>query len=120
MCTAAPPNPGAQFGRCGWSHRPRTSSKLSPPSSLRHSDVGSQPAQTTPGRSAVSGWICQTLASAVSVSSGNVIDAWSFSSQVAPRSSDHATVGPQCQLITPAIRRAGERRVSQPTLATSP
>ena len=104
VCTAAPPKPGCQFGRCGWSHSPRTSSKVRPPSSLRHRDVGSQPAHTTSGRSAVSGCSCQTRASAAPVSAGKAIGAASLSVQVAvaasatETSSDNSTVGPQCSL----------------------
>ncbi len=119
MCTAAPPNPGAHSGRCGWSHSSRTSEKVSPRSSLRHSEVGSQPAQTTSGRSAVSGWICQTRPSAVSVSAGKEMAAFSVSCHVAPRSSDHAMVGPQCHDMTPTMMRGVARRVSIATEATS-
>ena len=44
VCRHSPPPPGCHCGRCGWSHSPRTSEKLRPPSSLRNSAAGSTPA----------------------------------------------------------------------------
>src|SRR4051794_1795077 len=119
VCTAPPPPPGSQVVRCGWSHRPRTRSKEQPPSVLRHSECGSQPAQTTSGRSAVSGRSCQTRASAASSPSGKRIAPGSVSCQVAPRSSDHMTVGPQWPYWMPARMRGSGLRVSTETAATS-
>ena len=77
---------------------------------LRHSECGSQPAQTTSGRSAESGRSCHTRASAAPVSSGKRIAPWSLSFQVAPRSSDHITVGPQWPYWMPASTRGCSRR----------
>ena len=45
---AWPPYPSFHSLRCGWSHSPRSSSKVSPPSSERKIAPGSVPAKTTP------------------------------------------------------------------------
>src|SRR3954454_14383549 len=119
VCTAPPPPPGCQVGRCGWSCSPRTRSNERPPSVLRHSECGSQPAQTTPGRSAEAGRSCHTPANAAPVSSGNRIAPWSVSCPVVPRSSDHMTVGPQWPYWMPASTRGTAGRVSMETAATS-
>ena len=50
VCRHSPPPPGCHCGRCGWSHSPRTSEKVRPPSSLRNSAAGSTPAYRTSAR----------------------------------------------------------------------
>ena len=116
---APPPKPSPHRGRCGWSQSPRTSSNDVPPSALRHSACGSVPAQTT-SRSCGSAVICQMRASAAPVSSGKLIAAPSGRScQVAPRSSECITVGPQCSDRTPASSRTPPSRGTKPRLGTS-
>src|SRR5262249_7973031 len=55
-----PPPPGIQCSRCGWSHSPRTSSYVRPPSVERNNADGSTPAYTTSGSPAGAGANCQT------------------------------------------------------------
>src|SRR5215207_9936485 len=112
---ACPPKPAPQSLRCGWSHSPRTSSKVTPPSADFHSDEGCAPAYTTPGWSAGAGWICQTRSSDASASAGKPIEPSGGSFQVLPRSSLWKTAGPQCSLVPPVNRRGRSPRVSIPT-----
>lgn len=92
---ACPPKPASHNGRCGWSHNPRTSSKVSPPSVDLNSADGCVPAQTTPG-SVGDATICQTRSTVAGLSpsvvpTGNAIGPCSEptgSCQVAPRSSE--------------------------------
>jgi hypothetical protein len=85
----------------------------------RHTEIGSQPAQTTPGRSAASGRSCQIRSTAAAVSAGNRMAPPSGSVQVCPRSSEWTTVGPKCSERTPIISRVRPSRVSMPMLGTS-
>jgi hypothetical protein len=84
---AWPPNPASHWGRCGWSHRERTSSNDSPRSVDRNSADGWVPAQTTSG-SAWLGWICQTRSTLAPSSVGKRTAAPWVSVQVRPRSSE--------------------------------
>src|ERR1051326_3944974 len=106
VCKHRPPPPGCQVGRCGWSHRPRTSSNVWPPSVERKSAAGSTPTYTTSGSAAVAGVICQACLMLASTSDGNLRFGASGSVQVLPRSSLETTPVPQKKLVLPAsIRR---------------
>ena len=84
-----------------------TSSNVTPPSVDFHSADGCAPAYTTPGWPAGAGWICQTRSREASASAGKPIEPSGGSAQVAPRSSEWKTAGPQCSLVPP--RTAGPR-----------
>ena len=86
---AWPPYPSFHSVRWGWSHRPRTSSNVSPRSVDLNTAPGSVPAHTTPSSPAGEpGWSCQTEASVAPVSSGKRIAPFGVSSQVSPRLSE--------------------------------
>lgn len=78
----------------------------------RNSADGSVPAQTTSGSSGPAGINCQTRPRVAPVSAGKATGASSGSSHEAPRSSLVATLGPKCELVTPASSRGVGRRVS--------
>lgn len=111
VCRPSPPPPGTHFPRLGCSHSGRTSSKESPRSVERNNAAGSVPAYTTPGASGPAGCSCQTRSREAPVSWGNFTAGAAGSRQVAPRSSELKTDGPQCALSPPASSRGtGPRR----------
>ena len=112
VCRHMPPPPGCHCGRCGWSHSPRTSEKLRPPSSLRNRAAGSTPAYITSGSSDGPGASCQILANDASVSSGKRKAACSSSVHVSPRSSERRNTGPQWLLTEPVNNRVEPDRPS--------
>ena len=127
--------PAGRAGSCGWRRRrsPR------PTAAGAGGPTGHAPARTTSRRrrcataraarcrprrrrrSCGSAVICQMRASAAPVSSGKVIAAPSGRScQVAPRSSECITVGPQCSDRNPAEQPdPARRRGTKPRLGTS-
>ncbi len=81
----------------------------------RNSAAGSVPAYTTPGASSPAGCNCQTRSSEAPVRSGKRTAGFEDSCQLAPRSSDHHTEGPQWLLSAPTSSRVRPPRRSMPT-----
>ena len=63
-------------------------------------------------RASPAGWSCHTRATAAPARSGNLRVSGSGSTQVAPRSSDRYTDGPQCELVAPTSSRLRPPRQS--------
>ncbi len=111
VCRPSPPPPGIQALRVGCSHSGRTSSKDTPRSVERNSAAGSVPAYTTSGASGPAGCSCHTRSREAPVSRGKRTAGSAGSCQLAPRSSEVNTEGPQWELSPPTSSRgAGPRR----------